>query len=726
MGAEFTEGPGPSCPANLPPKAFLRLPTVCAGPAPVSVRLDSWLHPDVFESGAVTTHLAPGLVGDPTAGAGYPAPFPGLAAEHWGAPQGFDGCDRLPFDPSLKVEPSNHTADSPTGLDLEVSFPLHGVEDPDAIAEADLEKAVMTLPAGMSLNPAVANGLTACSAAQVDLDSSDPASCPDSAKLGTVKISSPLLEGDMSGSIYVAEPGSDGSSAALPAYVVTESSGLVVKLLSSLDIDKTTGRVSTTVTGTPQIPIESLQMHFFDGQRAPFVNPSTCGIHAATGRFTPRSGTAPVKATSSFVISSGLSGGACPSSLVQRPFHPGFRAGVTSPVAGAASSLTMKLTRNDGEQEVSSLDVSMPPGLVASLRGVATCSEATLAATAGRSGLAESQAPSCPADSRIGTATAAVGAGTEPFYMKTGRIYLAGPYEGAAFSFAVVLPTVAGPIDLETMTMRLPLTLDPIDGHLTLKTTFPSTPSGVALKLRQLNLDIDRPDFISNPTSCRPASIEARIGGDGGAVASVSSPFQMFGCSSLGFGPKLGMSILGSAKATRHTSHPAIRSTLTTRDGDTGTRRAAITFPASQQLEPDHIRGICKRAQFAAQRCPADSVYGYAKVLTPLLDKPLTGPVYMRDSDNKLPDLVAHLGGQVDLDLAARIGFADGRVRIVMDALPDVPISKLFLTTYGGRRGLFVNNRNLCAGKSFATADLTAQNGKRSHRRSELRVPCGS
>jgi hypothetical protein len=282
---------------------------------------------------------------------------------------------------------------------------------------------------------------------------------------------------------------------------------------------------------------------------------------------------------------------------------------------------------------------------------------------------------------------------------------------------------VAGPIGFETITMRLPLRLDPVDGHLTLKTAFPRT--GLALNLRRLILDIDRPDFISNPTNCRAGAIEARIGGDGGAFANVSSPFQMLDCSSLGFDPKLRLSTLGGAKATRHVSHPGIRSVLTAPGGDTDMRQAVITFPGSEQLEPAHIRGICKRAQFAVGSCPRDSVYGYAKVITPLLDKPLQGPVYLRESTHELPDLVADLGGQLDLELGARLGFADGRVRIVMDSLPDVPISKLSLTTFGGRRGLFVNNRSLCASPSFASMDLVGQNERRLHRRSVLHVPCG-
>lgn len=721
----FITPAGPSCPASQSPRSFLRLPTSCNGPAKTSSRLDSWARPGVYDYSSAYTHLAPGLIGDPTAGLGYPAAFPGLPVEQWGAPQGFEGCDRLAFEPSFEIEPSSHVAGGPTGLDVEVKLPQAGLEDPSELAESDLENVVAKLPVGMSLNPAVANGLSACTAAEVDLDSSDEPACPDSSKLGSVEMTSPLLAGVLSGSIYNAEQGAAAGTAALPAYVVAGSGAAAVKLRASLDIDRETGQVSAVLNGLPQIPIGSFRMHFFGGDRAPLVNPLTCGTHVSEGRLTPWSGTAPVARTDSFQISSGPHGGACVAPH-ERPFKPGFLAGVTSPVAGAPSALTVKLSRDDGEQEPSSLKLSLPPGLAASLRDVPTCSDAALEAAAGRGGIAEVTSPSCPAASRIGSVAAVVGAGGEPFHLKTGRIYLAGPYKGAAFSFAAVLPVVAGPIDLSTLAIRLPIKVDPGDGHLIVATDFPTAQNGVPLNLRQITLDIDRPGFISNPTSCRPALLGGLIGGSGGASATVSSPFQITGCTGLGFGPRLKMTVLGGVKATRHKAHPAIRSVLTARPGDANIAGATIVFPGSEQLDPSHIKGICTRVQFAAASCPRDSVYGYAKVLTPSLSRPLRGFIYMRSSSHKLPDLVAALHGQLDLNLTGQVDFSKGRMRVAMGSLPDVPLTKLVLTTRGGRRGLFVNNRDLCVAPSAVDAELSGHNGKRSLRQAELRVSCSS
>jgi hypothetical protein len=718
--------PGPSCAAGVLPRAFLKLPTACAGPQAVSVRTDSWADPGDFQSASTLTHASPGLLGDPTAGGSYPAPYPGLAAEQWGPPEGFSGCAQVPFEPAMRVRPSSQAAGSPTGLDIEVELPQRGLNEPEAIAEADLEEAVTTLPAGLSLNPSVANGLTSCSAAQVDLGSNDPAACPDSSKFGTVEMTTPLLAAPLSGSIYDAQRQPDQPSTGLPAYVVIDSGGVSIKLRTEVEIDRGSGRMTARFGEGPQIPIGRLRLHFFGGERALFVNPSSCGRYAAEGSFTPWSGTGAVRATDAFEITSGPRGGPCPSGPADRPFSPGFRAGVTSPLAGAASSLTVKLTREDGEQEPSSLEMSLPAGLTAALGDVASCPDADITGLGGRSGSAELGAPSCPLASRVGGASAAIGAGTEPFYLKTGSIYLAGPYEGAGFSLLVVLPAVAGPIDLNTLVVRLPLKMDPGDGHLTIASALPTVQNGVHLNLRQMTLNVDRPGFISNPTSCRLASIDGRIIGDGGATASVSSPFQMLDCASLPFKPGLRMKVLGGLPATRHTAHPALRTVLKARPGEANLRRASILFADSEQLDPAHIRGICKGPEFAAGKCPKGSVYGHAKLFSPLLGTPLEGPVYLRASSHKLPDLVAALSGKFDLDLGARIGFAEGRLSIELGSLPDLPLSRLILTTWGGRRGLFVNNRSLCAAPSFSTATLTAQSGRLAKRRPRLDVPCGA
>jgi hypothetical protein len=718
-------GSGPSCPAGVPPRAFLRLPTTCAEPAALSVGVDSWLSPGEVQSTSVVAHRSPGLLGDPAAPGSYPAPHPGLAATQWGPPQAFTGCDRLPFAPSLALRPTSQAASSPTGLDLEVSFPQQGLEDPAAVAEADLAEGAISLPPELSLNPAVANGLSACTPEQVGLESSEEARCPDSSKLGTVEMASPLLSTPLSGSIYIASrEAGRGGGATLPAYLVASGSGLVIKLLSEMEVDPGDGSVTARFDDVPEVPIERLTMRFFGGERAPFATPVTCGRYGVTGRFVPHSGTAAVLASDAFEITAGPAASPCPSDSRARPFAPGFRAGTTKSLAGATSALVVKLTRQDGEQEPSSFELSMPAGLAANLAGVPVCPEAGIAAAAGRAAAAELADPSCPAASRVGGASVSVGVGSEPFHLNTGQLYLAGPHGGARYSLVLVLPALAGPIDLGTAAMRMPLRPDPSDGHLALKSELPALQGGVRLNLRQLALQVDRPGFLTNPTNCRPATIGGRIGGDAGATAIVSSPFQIRRCGSLGFKPGLRMKVLGGRAATRHGSHPSLRTVLTPRRGDANFRRASILFAASAQLDPANMRDICSRAAFAAGTCPRGSVYGHIKALSPLLDKALRGPLRLRQSSGQLPDLVASLHGAFDLELTARIGFAHGRMRVILDEIPDVAISKLVLTTLGGDKGLLVNNRNLCEAPSFTTVAMTAQNGRQVERQRRLAVPC--
>jgi len=717
---------GPSCPATLPPRAFLRLPTTCSAPATSSVGVDSWLRPGEVRTTSVQIHRSPGLLGDPAAPGSYPAPYPGLAAAQWGPPQPFTGCDRLPFAPALGLRLETRAAASPSGLDLEVSFPQTGLEEPGALAEADLAAGAISLPRELSLNPAVANGLSACTPEQVGLGSSAEAACPDSSKLGTVEMASPLLSTGLSGSIYVASPEADqGGGAGLPAYLVAGGDGVVIKLRAEMEIDRGDGSVTARFDDVPQVPISRLKMHFFGGERAPFATPVTCGRYAAAGRFVPRSGTAPVLATDAFEVATGPAGGPCPSDPRALPFAPGFQAGTTRSLAGAATALTVRLSRRDGEQEPRSFDLSMPVGLAANLAAVPVCPDAGIARAAGRAATAELADPGCPAASLVGGASVSVGVGSEPFQLKTGRLYLAGPYQGARYSLAMILPVLAGPMDLETVAMRMPLKLDPSDGRLLLKSTLPSLQGGVRLNLRRLTIDVDRPGFLSNPTNCRPASVSGRLGGSEGATAEVSAPFAMVGCDALGFKPRLRMKVLGGAAAIRHRAHPALRTVLTPRPGDANFRRATITLADSAQLDPSHIRGICSKAEFAAGACPRGSIYGRAEVISSLLGEPLRGPLYLRQSNGRFPDLVASLRGPFDLDLAARIGFSEGRMRVVMDELPDVAMTKLVLTTLGGRRGLFVNNRSLCESPSFATVAMTAQNGKLAQRAPRLGVPCG-
>jgi hypothetical protein len=714
-----------TCAAGVPPRALLRLPTNCDAPPLAAAEVDSWDHPGAFVTESVANHAAPGLLGDPTDAATYPVPFPGLDSSQWGPPQSLSGCDRVPFDPRLTVDGTSHEAAAATGLDVQVSFPQQGFEDSEAVAESDLRSAKIDFPPGISVNAAMANGLGACTAVQAGLGSSDPASCPDAAKLGTAEMRSPMVSTPLSGSIYLAKRENGASDLSLPVYVVAEGEGTVVKLGAQVRLDESSGRLQADFEEAPQVPLERLRLAFFGGPRAPFVNPPSCGSYAFDGLFTPWARPAPVATSAPFQVSSGLSGQPCPGPL---PFTPKIGGGSNSVAAHQPTSFAFRLTRPEGQQEMTSFDVSLPSGLSASLRGVPRCSDAAIAgaAAAGRSGADELAAPSCPAGSRLGRFGAQLGAGSEPFALDTGRVYLAGPYEGAPFSLAVIAPGVAGPLDFGTLVVRLPVRLDSRSGRVEIAGRLPTTKRGLRLGLRQISLQIDRPGFIRNPSGCGQKSLDATVGGSGGAQAQVSAPFRIRGCRKLGFSPALTMTALGGRAATHHAAHPGLRAAIVMHGKDAGMDSATITLPVAEQLDPAHLGNVCSREAFASQRgCPASTVYGQVRLRTPILDKPLRGPVYMRASEHRFPDLVAALGGEIDLNLPARLTFANGRVRLVFDSLPDVPMSKLVLTVKGGKRGILINSRDLCRAPASALVGLGAQNGRFAHFTAPLETSCG-
>jgi len=126
--------------------------------------------------------------------------------------------------------------------------------------------------------------------------------------------------------------------------------------------------------------------------------------------------------------------------------------------------------------------------------------------------------------------------------------------------------------------------------------------------------------------------------------------------------------------------------------------------------------------QFAADVCPKGSIYGHARAFSPLLDESLEGPVYLRSSDNKLPDLVLDLHGQVEVEIVGRIDSFKGGIRASFEAVPDAPVSKVIVSMQGGKKGLIVNSRNLCAAKNRATVELEGHNGKRRNLRPVVRA----
>ena len=465
-------------------------------------------------------------------------------------------------------------------------------------------------------------------------------------------------------------------------------------------------------------------MHFFGSERGLLATPTQCGTYPVESTFVPWDASlGSQRSTQYFTLTSGPYGAPCPGAV--RPFEPGFHAASSNHSPGSHASFSLELKRADGQQDLAGVTVATPPGFLATLAGVAYCPEADIAraAAAGASGLAELELSSCPPASQIGTSIVGAGAGSHPLYVP-GKAYLAGPYRGAPLSLVVITPAVAGPYDLGNVVVRAAVKVDPVDAHVTaIADRLPSIVEGIPLRLRSVRVSLDRPEFALNPTHCAPLSVLADIEGDQGTMAALSSHYQVANCGTLPFGPKLGLRLSGS---TKRSGNPALQATVTARAGEANISSAVVTLPHTEFLDNAHIKSPCTRVQFAANACPASTVIGQASAVTPLLAHPLEGPVYLRSSSHKLPDVVATLHGQIDIELDGRITSTHGRLRTHFENVPDAPVTKFTLSFAGGKRGLLENGavEDLCNVPEFATMRMTGQNGALKAGRVPIALPC--
>jgi hypothetical protein len=692
---------GEECPSEAEELPFLTNPTSCTGPVSTELFVNSWQEPNNFAFEQFESH----------------EPGPPLGTSE---PVGAEGCEDLPFEPSLQVSAKPGSAASPSSLDVAIHIPQH--EAVNELATAHLRKAEITLPKGFTVNASAANGLGACTEKEIEIEGPEPAQCPSASKIGTAEIVSPLLDDPLEGAVYLAKQGENKFHSLLAVYLVAEADGVLVKLPGRIDTDPASGQVTATFDEDPQLPFSDLDVSFFGGDGAVLSAPSACGTYTASGTFTPWSGTAPVTESDSFTIARGPNGGPCPNG----GFAPKFSAGTTNPTGGHYSPFVLNLSREDGSQAISGVDAKLPQGLLAKLAGIPYCSDAALAAipTAAGSGAAELASPSCPAASQVGTVAVSAGTGPAPVLVNTGKAYLAGPYKGAPLSLALVTPALAGPLDLGNVVVRAALKVNPETAQVeAVSDPIPTILSGIPLNLREVRVRLDRGQFTVNPTSCDPTAVEGTVGGSAGAVAAVSDRFQVGSCASLGLSPKLTLDLKG---ATRRGGFPKLRAVLTAKPGQANLRRVSVALPHSEFLAQSHIKTVCTRVQFSAGACPAGSVYGFARAFSPLLDQPLEGPVYLRSSSHKLPDLVAALHGQIEIDLAGRIDSVKGGLRDTFEAIPDAPITRFELSMKGGRKGLLENSRNICAaGSGRATVEIDGQNGRTADQRPALNAGCG-
>jgi hypothetical protein len=518
------------------PLPFLTLPTSCAAPWTSTVEGSSW--PLRSEPGAQPASI--------------PLPSDTYSlADAAGAPVKLTGCNALPFTPFVEVSPDLQQASSPSGLTVHVRVPQEVGDNAGGLASSNVKDITVALPAGVTLNPAGAGGLEACSEGLVGFEAqagrakdgfeefnpvSEPGSrtplftsrlpgsfgssetlqpgvnfCSDASKIATAKIRSPLLPNPIEGSVYLASQNANPFGSLVAMYIVAEDpiAGVLVKLPGEVSLCQSAGEVIagmsceapdqivTTFSNEPQLPFEDAELHFFGGERAPLSTPSRCGTYTTRASFAPWSGNEPVSSTSSFEIDSGPNGGPCPGNPL--PFNPAVTGGALNLQAGAFSPLTVSMSRNDGEQNLKSIVAKLPPGLSGILTGVELCPEPN------------ANNGTCGPNSLIGEATVSVGVGTQPFTVTGGRFYLTGPYNGtgpctvgtpgcAPFGLTFEVPAKAGPFDLantqhnhpacDCVLVRGKIEIDPLTTALTITSNPPGTPDSIPTSLEGIPLEI--------------------------------------------------------------------------------------------------------------------------------------------------------------------------------------------------------------------------------------------
>lgn len=626
--------------------------------------------------------------------------------EEWltaSAPVGpFVGCADLPFAPTLAVTPSHDMADTPTGIGIDFDLPQN--EDPDGLATSHLESASVTLPPGFSLSPGVAHGLTVCTDVQLGAGN-DPAACPESSKIGTAELTTPLLPEPLPGAIYFAEaePGDP-----FRVFLAMNGPGFTLKLPGSLRPDPDGNRVTAVLPELPQLPFSHLTLRFKDGPRAPLASPPHCTKGVAEATLTPSSGEESATASATVTTGRGAGGEECSSGA---RFAPSFSAGASPAKAGRDSSFSATVRRNDGEQSLEGFRIALPAGLTARVAGAGVCAEAAVAAI------------ECPASSRVGSIVAEAGAGPAPFAVD-GDVYLTGPYGDGPFGLALVLRPAAGAFEIAPGVVRASLSNDPSDGHtLVAVDALPQALSGIPLRLRTLGIDIDRPGFMVNPTSCQPASIEATIVSAAGAEVQTSVPFQAEGCEELGFVPRLAVAVQGRAA-----KHPGLAIRIRPRAGDANMRSVAVTLPSLLERTDEGGPAPCSRQSFAAGACPPGSRVGSARALTPVLSTPLLGTAYLvRGSDVGPPQIWASLEGE-GMRMTVRSvlsATSNGQLRNTVVGLPDQPLTAFTMHIRGGSSSLLSAATRACDARGeqlIAASTARAQNGMQRRELLHVRV----
>ena len=628
------------------------------------------------------------------------------------------GCEALQFQPSVSLSPEISTADEPSGYTTDVRVPQAPGSGLEGLATPDVKDVTVTLPQGLSLSPAVADGLAACSAEGpegINLSTPGRGHCPLASQVGTVEAVTPLLAAPLQGQLYVAQPGCGGtgqnpcttadavSGNLFGLYLQLEGSGVVIKVHGTASANPVTGQLTASFRETPQQPFSDLKLTLKGGPRAPLANPQTCSGALTTSDITPWSSPQTPDATPSWLFAvTGCEGS---------PFVPAFEAGTVNPAAGAYTNFTTTFSRSDRQQDLGAIQVQTPPGLLGMLSHVTLCGEAQAAAG------------TCSAASEIGTARASAGAGSHPFWA-SGPVYLTGPYNGAPFGLSVAIPAVAGPFNLGTVVVRAAINIDPSTSALTITSDpLPQIFRGVPLRIQTVNVTVNKPQFMFNPTNCEAQQITAQIASAQGSLAHVSTPFAAGGCKNLPFNPGFKVATRAPGSKKKGTS---LDVKVSSAPGQANIHSISVSLPKQLPSRLTTIQQACPEATFAANpaTCPAGSLIGVATGTTPVLSVPIVGPAYLVSHGGAaFPDLKFILQAEgVRVDLTGSINIKGQITSSTFASIPDVPISSFEVKLPEGPHSALTPNGNLCAKPLVMPTTIVGQNGRRLVRSTKITV----
>ena len=491
-------------------------------------------------------------------------------------PVGIEKCDsQIPFKPTTKVKPETSLYDTPDGAVTEVKVPQQ--EASNEINTADIRNATVLLPEGLTLNPSAAQGLQACTPAQLGKGTEIEFGCPKAAQIGTVTIETDLPPGSLTGFAYLGKPNGTGLITKPPYLIFLDAEtklGVKVKLEGEAKPNAATGRLEVTFNNNPQLPFSALILKLNGGPRAPLANPISCVTSTTNSSFSPWTGLAAFSSSSPFAATG------CPLPV---PFGLAQSTSASSTKAGAFTSFTFNLARNDGQQNLSAVQATLPAGLVGLIPSIKLCPEP--AASTG----------SCPASSEIGKASATAGVGSEPIGF-SGPVYLTGPTAGRPYGLSIPIEAAAGPFDLGRVETRVAIGVDPSTARVIATATLPSIVGGVPLHLRGLSIAITKSSFLFNPTNCAALATNATLTSALGASAGLSSPFQVNSCNTLPFKPAFAAS---SPSTPSRANGASLIVSYTQPEHQANIKSVVVRLPSQLPSRDSTLHLACPEAVFA-------------------------------------------------------------------------------------------------------------------------------